>query len=273
MCEMIIHLSALLKEFVDFIFRISLGKEFHTSGPLCLIDFWANLVWGLTTCKFDDCLVEYEWTMLIGWNIEDNDVGNNLILKRNTNMAIWRKLISSYYCYVLGGLKYKPSLLLYCIPFLFFGGGGGRFGWKKCILPPTFLVGGGGPPPAPMSKTTWRQWFGNPQKTKSKYRTNVLANTKVINSRHRVCIMKIVLEAKHFNKNCQVNCHPYNYNWINYMTLNKSGCIVLQINIENIRATVGALMTPFWKDKFVFQSFTPALMSPILYYVVAETLL
>ena len=33
--------------------------------------------------------------MLLGWNIEDNDVGNNLILKRNINMAIWRKLISS----------------------------------------------------------------------------------------------------------------------------------------------------------------------------------
>ena len=33
--------------------------------------------------------------MLLGWNIEDNDVGSNLILKRNINMAIWRKLISS----------------------------------------------------------------------------------------------------------------------------------------------------------------------------------
>ena len=71
------------------------GKEFHTSGPLCLIDLWANAVRGFCKCISKACRVEYEWTALFGWNMCERGIGRRFVLKRNMNRAVCIRLISS----------------------------------------------------------------------------------------------------------------------------------------------------------------------------------
>ena len=57
--EMRMRLIALLKESGVCKVRTCCGREFQTSGPLCLIDLWANVVRGLTKCIFEACLIVY----------------------------------------------------------------------------------------------------------------------------------------------------------------------------------------------------------------------
>ena len=93
--KMRLRLIALLKECCVCKLRTCCGREFQTSGPLCLIDLWANVLRGLTKCIFEACLVEYEWTALLDWNIEEKESGSSSVLKRNIKIAVWRKFMSS----------------------------------------------------------------------------------------------------------------------------------------------------------------------------------
>ena len=87
-CDSRNDLVARLNELIVRQSRILVGKEFHTSGPLCLIDLWAKVVRGFVKWKFDACLVEYEWTALFDRNIEEKVMGSKFVFKRYMNKAL-----------------------------------------------------------------------------------------------------------------------------------------------------------------------------------------
>ena len=70
------------------------GRAFHTSGPWCLRDLWANKSLGLLRWMLLRVRVGYEWTFLLYWKKFLNTWGRTSFVYLNMNIAVCRVFIS-----------------------------------------------------------------------------------------------------------------------------------------------------------------------------------